>query len=57
MNSLLSESSLLVGSTGIGARTGAFQCIINYLEKRMNSIVKKKISKGYYIIQGNKNAR
>lgn len=41
MNSLLNECRLLVGSTGISARAGVFQHIINYLEKRMNSIVKK----------------
>lgn len=41
MNRLLNECSLLVGSTEIGARAGTFQHIINYLEKRMNSIVKK----------------
>jgi len=41
MNSLLIECSLLVGSIGICARAGAFQLIINDLEKRMNSIVKK----------------
>lgn len=41
MNSLLNECHLLLGSTGISARAGVFQHIINYLEKRMNSIVKK----------------
>lgn len=41
MNSLLNEWSLRVGSIGICARAGAFQHIINDLEQRMNSIVKK----------------
>lgn len=41
MNSLLNEWSLRVGSIGICARAGAFQHVINDLEQRMNSIVKK----------------
>lgn len=41
MNSLLNECRLLVGSTGISARAGAFQHIINYLDKRMNNTVRK----------------
>lgn len=48
-----------MGSTGTAARAGAFQHTINNLENRMNNIttITKKISKGYYIIQGNVNER
>lgn len=54
MNSLLDEFSLMVGSTGAGTRAGAFQHIINYLEKRMNSIVKKKSQKDIKLCRGMK---
>lgn len=52
MNSLLNECSLLVDSTGNSARAGVFQHIINYLEKRMNSIVKKKSEKDIKLFRG-----